>query len=1232
VLITQNAFPDTSAADTVVMNFSIPHGPFPAGTYVCILCVGGEGGTPTVGEGLGWNQDGDASRISSIKIDLGGVNVNPSSGSPIRNVFGYYTMASQERTELLDTRGGPACGGTYGASCADVFYDRSEAPVSILLNGAGTARPVIRDFNMAGEANSACSSCYGIVFEGSNSLVQVTQGSCAEQPVIEISNVVSNVPQFTVINNGGSGCSTGGGTSCQVTPPPVSLAVSGTVLTPQRSPLTVGCTPNLTASGVFDTSPFTLTHAAQFSPSFYTGGPEFEDVNIDPGFQFRNGVWIEGANNAEIFKVHCLDLSEYCVSFGANTTNTVPTAALTYSGIIRNVDANASTMGALHLGLGIDNGQFVSALTSGATNILVDDKNGVTLAVNVYGPSLNQYNPRGAAPVFGGVGLQNGNAPIALNVVGGTGGEANPNTTGNGNTGGGISLSAGAGSSGGSTSGIGGPGGNISLTAGNGGAATSGSTGAGGNIVLSAGATGAPGTAGLGGSVQIVGPILTGPSSPFLSVTGTWQDSPVSFDAGILENVTDNGSATGSLLIDLQTGSASMFTVNKAGLTITNTLNLTNPLMPAYGGTGVASPTGHAIAIAEGVSNFHFVGPGNVGAPLLSGSAADPAFGALNLSGGSNIVSGTLPATNVANIPLNQVISPVGSVATFANMNLPLVFNWAQTTPSQSAITFGEATAPTSSGNIEVNIQTAATSTTLPIQITASGVTNGWNMSASGLWEPLSTGGALALGGTAHSLAISEGPSTQLNLLTSPTTNGNCVVSFNVTTGTAVDPHCALQGIPVNAPSTPYTLVYSDRNSYIKESGGSTATLNLPQVIGNTAANFPFVTQNLNPGNLTITANATDKIDNGGLGGSATLLPAFAAWVYQDSSSAPGNWWTIKVPTFAAFPACSTALQLLPGGFSCPTGISGGIPYFSATNLFSSSALLSANGVMIGGGTSAAPSTITVDTTATHALFATSSAPAFRAIAFGDLPTITLDEIGSAASAVTWNNSTNAITVNNTSAVTQAFANITFATSALSQSSPLLSLSGNYWNGTASATDSWTIENSIANGTNGTASLAFAHAGSSSAQVNLFAGKLVIDGTGTFKNISNLTTAGLGVPITQGTPVNQTGQNTSLGTTNILASAPAAGAYTIHYYADQNATCNTAPTVFVTFNWTDVTHARQFQTPTLTLQNAQGTALFTQGTLTIWAAASTAITLTTTIGGSFGACTYDLHAWVDEAQ
>lgn len=55
------------------------------------------------------------------------------------------------------------------------------------------------------------------------------------------------------------------------------------------------------------------------------------------------------------------------------------------------------------------------------------------------------------------------------------------------------------------------------------------------------------------------------------------------------------------------------------------------------------------------------------------------------------------------------------------------------------------------------------------------------------------------------------------------------------------------------------------------------------------------------------------------------------------------------------------------------------------------------------------------------------------------------------------------------------------ATSSASQSSPILNIDGTYWNGSASATDSWTIQNVIANGTNGTSNLTFSHSGTSGA-------------------------------------------------------------------------------------------------------------------------------------------------------
>ena len=195
--------------------------------------------------------------------------------------------------------------------------------------------------------------------------------------------------------------------------------------------------------------------------------------------------------------------------------------------------------------------------------------------------------------------------------------------------------------------------------------------------------------------------------------------------------------------------------------------------------------------------------------------------------------------------------------------------------------------------------------------------TNGVRLEVTGI---LSTGGGgIGLSSpTAHSLLVAEGAS-NMNLLTSPSTNGYYYCAFNVTGGVPVDPTCNLAGVGVAATSAGATLDYSGRATYQKVSGGTTATLTLPQVTGNTAANYPFVTGNFNSGNETITANASDKIDNGSTGGSTTILPNWASFVYQDSSSSPGNWWTIKIPMFAAFPVCGDSSHAL--SFATSTGL-----------------------------------------------------------------------------------------------------------------------------------------------------------------------------------------------------------------------------------------------------------------------------------------------------------------------
>jgi hypothetical protein len=164
------------------------------------------------------------------------------------------------------------------------------------------------------------------------------------------------------------------------------------------------------------------------------------------------------------------------------------------------------------------------------------------------------------------------------------------------------------------------------------------------------------------------------------------------------------------------------------------------------------------------------------------------------------------------------------------------------------------------------------------------------------------TGTILPVGGgtglsspTAHSLLLAEG-SSNFALVTSPSVNGSYLCGFNVTASAPVDLTCPLPGVPVDA-TNPATLLYSDRANYLNWTAGT--ALALPAVAGNFASNFPFVIKNTST-TLTITPNAgaSDLIDSAASG---TLIPNFAAFVYQDSTTAPGHWFTIKVPTFAAF-------------------------------------------------------------------------------------------------------------------------------------------------------------------------------------------------------------------------------------------------------------------------------------------------------------------------------------------
>ena len=373
-------------------------------------------------------------------------------------------------------------------------------------------------------------------------------------------------------------------------------------------------------------------------------------------------------------------------------------------------------------------------------------------------------------------------------------------------------------------------------------------------------------------------------------------------------------SATGN--IGCATCNVTNATVSSIGLTQTGTVfTFTNNPVTTSGFVN--------IAFASQAANFVLASPNGAAGPLSPRALVNTDIPQINLAvSGNGGVTGILPKANhPATTVFTDQANTYGAFAQNFGAGSLILPNSAGYAPTLS----GSVGYDTTNNRYVVGI--SGTSFVLPW------VPSGTPVNAQcAIWN--GTGGALSSGacggggsGTVNAAVqysfpyySAAGSSTQISGVAPPTTNGVWYQVYNVTGGAAVQPQNTLGGVPVNAQSGNYGLLYSDRAAYVKMSGGTTATLTLPQVTGNTSFNFPFITQNLNSGNLSLTANAADKIDNSATGGTTTVLPKFASFVYQDSSAAPGNWWTVVFPTYAAFgSSCGDGTHAL--NWSTSTGI-----------------------------------------------------------------------------------------------------------------------------------------------------------------------------------------------------------------------------------------------------------------------------------------------------------------------
>jgi len=202
------------------------------------------------------------------------------------------------------------------------------------------------------------------------------------------------------------------------------------------------------------------------------------------------------------------------------------------------------------------------------------------------------------------------------------------------------------------------------------------------------------------------------------------------------------------------------------------------------------------------------------------------------------------------------------------------------------------------------------------------------------------------------------------------------------------------------------------------------------------------------------------------------------------------------------------------------------------------------------------------------------------------------------------------------------------------QSSPIHTFGGQYWNGSASAPDTWTIQDVIGNATNGTSTLTIAQSGSAGTasvsvpNLNVVGTVISYDGNATVK---------AGIPSILAAPTKLTGQQAAQSAVSIVASA-AAGMWRISYvaYITQVDTVSSVLGGVTGFavNFTDpddsVAKTSNPTTPTISAGNTTGTTI--SGNLYVYAKVATAITYNfgyTTTGSGATAMSYSIAVYAE---